>query len=134
MTFSTELLVWFGFTVPGLITAVLSLRRALFVLHAARVRHASNDVATDTRHVAYSTLLLMLGWLVDLALGVLGVLSPPPAAPPPPATPIGTLILWGLLTQAGVWSVMTVADYLYTRQLSQRAMRVAHARTVIAEP
>lgn len=131
MTVSPQLLVWFGFTVPGLITAVLSLRRALFVLHAAHVRHASNDVATDTRHVASSSTLLMLGWLVDLALGVLGVLSPPPAAP---VTAIGTLILWGLLTQAGVWSVMTVADYLYTRQLWQRAVRVAHARTVVAEP
>jgi len=121
VTFTAEIVVWLVFCNSGFITSCLSFRFASLSLRTVQLRNEPAEVLHDAKHWRTDQGLLVLGWFVFLAIGIVGLLIPPPVVPPP-TTLYGTVVTWGLIGGVVIWGYKTVVDYVHTRHMWLRSL------------
>jgi hypothetical protein len=120
MTFTTEVFVWLGICITGLVTSVLALRLSHLVLEEAHQLSKDQDVTEGAGHLRRVQVLRVVGWSFMVFLGILVLLQPPPASPVGSVTTVGLLVRWVLIGGVGIAAFETANDYLFARHLWRR--------------
>jgi hypothetical protein len=120
MTFTTEVFVWLGICITGLVTSALALRLAHLVLEEAHQLSKDQDVIDGAGHLRRVQVLRVVGWAAMVFLGILVLLQPAPASPVGSVTTVGLIIRWVLIGGVAIAAFETANDYLFARYLWRR--------------
>jgi hypothetical protein len=120
MTFTTEVFVWLGICLTGLVTSVLALRLAHLVLEEAHQLSKDRDVIDGAGHLRRVQVMRVIGWAPLVFLGIFALLQPAPANPVGATTLMGLLIRWVLIGVVAIAAAETANDYLFARHLWRR--------------